>query len=139
MTFDYLLSRLPANKHTLSSDACTSFGMAGVIHFDHPHNSYPEYDGLFWQSSWQRWARVVTWPGLVPGRITICVAEFLAALITIETFASECSGKITCLDLDNTTARAWFDSARCPRFPFDRCAQGTHLHMLDVNMKVKTR
>ena len=24
-------------------------------------------------------------------------------------------------------------------FPFDRCAQGTHLHMLDYKMKVITR
>ena len=73
------------------------------------------------------------------GQVKICVAEFVAALITIETFADECAGKITYLEIDNTTAHAWFEAARCPVFPFDRCAQGTHLYMLGRNMKVKTQ
>ena len=82
---------------------------------------------------------MVTLPGVVPGQVKICVAEFLAALITIETFAAHCAGKFTYLELDNTTAHALFETARCSRFPFHRCAQSTHLHMLDVNMKVRTR
>ena len=69
----------------------------------------------------------------------ISVAEFLAALISIETFVEDCAGMLTYLELDNTTAHAWFQSARCPRYPFDRCAQGAHLHMLKANMKVRTR
>ena len=73
------------------------------------------------------------------GQVKICVAEFVAALITIETFADECASKITYLEIDNTTAHAWFEAARCPEFPFDRCAQGTHLYMLNRNMKVKTQ
>ena len=41
MTFDYLLSRLPINSYTLSSDASGSFGMAGVQLFDRAHADYP--------------------------------------------------------------------------------------------------
>ena len=113
--------------------------MAGVMQFAGPHERYQGYKGLFWQASWKSWERVITLPGLAPGQIKICVAEFLAALITIETFATNCVGKLTYLELDNTTAHAWFETARCPRFPFDRCAQGTHLYVLEVNMKVRTR
>ena len=76
---------------------------------------------------------------LSDGRVKINVAEFLALLITCETFTAFCAGKLTYLGLDNTSARSWFERARCPRFPFDRCAQGTHLHMLKQSMKVKTR
>ena len=31
--FDYVLDQLPFNKHRLSTDASTSFGMAGVMRF----------------------------------------------------------------------------------------------------------
>ena len=62
----------------------------------------------------------------------------MAALITCETFAEHCSGLITYLDIDNTSARAWLDKARCPNFPFDRCGQGAHLFMLEEKMKIKT-
>ena len=62
----------------------------------------------------------------------------MAALITCETFADHCGSLITYLDIDNTSARAWLDKARCPKFPFDRCGQGTHLFMLEKNMKIKT-
>ena len=62
----------------------------------------------------------------------------LAALITCETFAPYCSDMITYLDIDNTSARAWLDKARSPKFPFDRCGQGTHLFMLEKNMKIIT-
>ena len=75
---------------------------------------------------------------LTPGRVEINKAEFLAALITCETFAKYCAKKITVLALDNRVAKSWFNSARCPIFPFDRCAQGVHLHMLQQSMKVQT-
>ena len=44
----YLLDRLPFNKHRLSTDASTSFGMTGVLRF-HNHTSYgdDDVDGLF--------------------------------------------------------------------------------------------
>ena len=62
----------------------------------------------------------------------------MAALITTETFAPYCSDMITYLDIDNTSARSWLDKARCPKFPIDRCGQGTHLFMLERNMKIIT-
>ena len=68
----------------------------------------------------------------------IHVAEYIAVLITCETFARQCAGLLTYLDIDNKAARAWFDKARCPRFPVDRCGQGAHLFMLEKGMKVKT-
>ena len=70
--------------------------------------------------------------------MSINVAEFVASLITCETFAPFCNKMITGLQLDNFAAKSWLDSARCPTFPFDRCAQGTHLHMLQCSMKIKT-
>ena len=62
----------------------------------------------------------------------------MAVLITCETLARQCAGLLTYLDIDNKAARAWFDKARCPRFPVDRCGQGAHLFMLEKNMKVIT-
>ena len=32
-SFSYVLGRLPWNNHCLSSDAATTYGMAGVLHF----------------------------------------------------------------------------------------------------------
>ena len=72
------------------------------------------------------------------GNVKINVAEFIAALITCETFTSFCSGKFTTIEIDNISAKSWLDSARCPKFPFDRCAQGVHLHKLKNTMKIKT-
>ena len=65
--------------------------------------------------------------------------EFLAALITCETFAPFCKGQITELSLDNFSAKVWLDTSRCPRFPYDRCAQGLHILMLSNSMKIQTR
>ena len=45
---------------------------------------------------------------------------------------------MTTLEVDNITAKAWFDAARCPSFPLDRCAQGTHLYMMERVMKITT-
>ena len=45
---DYLLDRLPFNKHRLSTDASTSFGLAGVLRFHkHPCYAHEDVDGLF--------------------------------------------------------------------------------------------
>ena len=74
---------------------------------------------------------------LTPSNVKIGVAEFLAALITCETFSGFCSGKYTHLEVDNTTARAWFNAARCSVYPFDRCSQGLHMYMLNISMKIK--
>ena len=84
------------------------------------------------------WARITAMPELTPGSVKINIAEFIAALITCETFAEFCTGKITTLELDNITAKAWLDSARCTRAPYDRCAQSSHLYRLKMNMKIRT-
>ena len=47
--FNYILDRLPENSGMLSSDASTSFGMAGELHFAQPHQEYLGFAGLFWQ------------------------------------------------------------------------------------------
>ena len=139
MSFDYMLSRLPVNKSLLSSDASGSFGMAGVQLFNRPHPRHSGYSGLFWQCSWEQWEKIWPLADLKPGQVMINVAEFLAALITIETFAPDCAGKLTYLELDNTSANSWLRTARCPRYPFDRCAQGTHLYMLSKDIKISSR
>ena len=48
--FNYLLDRLPVNRHRLSSNASTSFGMSGVLRFAQIQtiNNF-KTDGLFWQ------------------------------------------------------------------------------------------
>ena len=74
---------------------------------------------------------------LRPGSVKINKAEFLAAMITCETFADHCTEKFTTLAVDNHSARSWINSARCPVFPFDRFAQGVHLYMLERSMKIK--
>ena len=74
---------------------------------------------------------------LHPGSVKINRAEFLAAMITCETFADHCTEKFTTLAVDNHSARSWVNSARCPIFPFDRFAQGVHLFMLERSMKIK--
>ena len=61
--------------------------------------------------------KLVAMPDLYPGNVKINVAEFIAALITCETYADRCKGRITTLEIDNTTAKAWLDSARCTRAP----------------------
>ena len=43
---------------------------------------------------------------LAPGSVKINIAEYIAALITCETFADFCAGKITMIQLDNITAKA---------------------------------
>lgn len=69
----------------------------------------------------------------------INAAEFLAALITIETFANNCKGKMTILGIDNTLAKTWLDSARSPKSPYDRCAQSTHLFTIQQRMEIRTQ
>ena len=84
------------------------------------------------------WKKLVAMPDLYPGNVEINVAEFIAALITCETFAHHCKGRITTFEIDNITAKAWLDSARCTRAPYDRCAQGSHMHRLEMNIKIRT-
>ena len=136
-SFDFFLGLLPENNIMLSSDASTSWGMAGVMRFQKDDMRHKGFGGIFWQLSWTEWADISPTGHLKPGNVKINVAEFLAALITCETFASYCRGRYTTLEIDNTAAKSWLDSARCPRFPFDRCAQGVHLYMLKCSMKIK--
>ena len=89
--------------------------------------------------SWGEWDRVIASTAIKKEDLHINTAEFLAALITCETFSHFCSGYITTLKLDNLVAKAWLDSSRCTKFPFDRCAQGAHLFRLKNTMKIRTR
>ena len=74
---------------------------------------------------------------LKPGLVKIQSAEFIAALITCETFSEYCAKKLTTLLIDNVTARSWIEVARCPRHPFDRVAQAAHLFWLEKSIKIK--
>ena len=113
--------------------------MSGVLRFKENHAKYEGFGGLFWQISWDEWSSIRSFGDLSFGHVKIGVAEFLAALITFETFADLCSGKFTMLEIDNLCAKGWWDSSRCPKSPFDRCAQAVHLHMLEKSVKIKTR
>ena len=135
--FNYVLSRLPESHHLLSSDASSSYGMAGIIQLSPEAGQQTGYDGFFWQITWNQW-NTVPIAALNPRDVKINAAEFLAALITCETFSRFCVGCITKLSLDIVTAKTWLDSARCPRYPFDQCAQSTHLFMIKSTMKIKT-
>ena len=135
--FDFLLDRLPENKDQLSSDASTSYGMGGVLFFHMVNPDYRNFDGLFWQMSWVEWQKIAHMRSLTPGLVKINVAEFLKALITCETFSAHCVGKFSRVAIDNRAAVAWLNAARCPIYPFDRCAQGVHLHMLRGSQKFK--
>ena len=104
-SFNYCLNNLPQSDSTLFSDASTSWGMAGVILFPLTAD-YKGFDGLFWQVSWKVWAKLNPIHNLLPGSIAINVAEFLAALITCETFADLCTGKITTIGIDNVSAKS---------------------------------
>ena len=106
MNFEYVLARLPSNNVRLTSDASSSYGMAGVMLFEQVNNNYIGIDGQFWQTSWEAWARIMPAVELAPGRVRINIAEYIAALITCETFADFCAGKMTMIQLDNITAKA---------------------------------
>ena len=136
ISFDYLLDRLPRNDSTMYSDASSSHGMGGVLLFAQANRSLHRIEGIFWQMTWHEWRKVAAMSNFRPGSVKITQAEFLAALITCETCADYCAGKLTTLALDNTGARSWFESARCPIHPLDRAAQGVGLYMLQRNMKV---
>ena len=79
--------------------------MVGVIHFPLAA-THKGFNGLFWQMSWESWAERHPMEDLKPGAIAINVAEFIAALITCETFAEFCSGKITTIEIDNVSAKS---------------------------------
>ena len=105
-SFDFLLGRLPFNKNLLFSDACTSYGMAGVVLLDAAENRGSLMEGFFWQISWDEWKRAVSMSHLSPGSVKINPAEFMA-LIICETFAEFCSGK--CLS-QSISFRPWVGS-----------------------------
>ena len=105
VSMNFLLALLPKNKSTLFSDACTSFGMAGVVVFDHIERRRRGLDGLLWQIPWKEWLRTSPMKGLRPDFINIHIAEFLAALITYETFVAHCKGTLTWLAVDNYAAK----------------------------------
>ena len=111
--------------------------MAGVLIFESGTPNTKNIEGLFWQMAWPEWYKVSPMPSLTVGSVKINVAEFLALLITCETFTSFCKGKYTTIVTDNVSAKAWVNKARCPHHPFDRCAQGLHLHMLRHAMKLR--
>ena len=121
------------------SDASTLHGMGGVLIFGESGSPlYPRVKGIFWQMTWHEWQSVKSMDDLQPGAVKINRAEFLAALISCETFVPLCEGKITDFMLDNLVAKRWIDSARCPLHPLDRCAQGVALFMLQREMKLTT-
>ena len=121
------------------SDASTLHGMGGVLIFGESGSPlYPRVRGIFWQMTWHEWQSVKSMDDFQPGSVKINRAEFLAALISCETFIAHCEHKITTFALDNFVAKQWFDSARCPIYPLDRCAQGVALFMLQREMKVAT-
>ena len=121
-SFSFFLDQLPVNSVTLSCDASGAWGMAGVMRFAEPHTR----------------GGGIGFGDLRHGQVKICVAEFLAVLITLETFADQCSGRFTTIEIDNTVAKQWWDSSRCPISPFDRCAQGLHLYLLQRSIKIRT-
>ena len=137
MSFDFILCRLPVNPHRMASDASTSVGMAGVLRFGKPCRLYPGVEGLFWQLAWDEWKGI---PGV--GLLhnidsNINAAEFLASLITCETFAKFCTRSLSTIEVDNSSTKVWLSTSRCTRYPLDRCAQSTHLYMLEQSIKVK--
>ena len=105
ISMNFLLARLPENKNTLFSDACTRFGMAGVVVIDPIERSRQGLDGLVWQISWEEWHRTAPLKQLSPRSVNIHVAEFLAALITCETFVTHCKSTLTWLAVDNYAAK----------------------------------
>ena len=106
-SFSYFLNLLPVNDITLSCDASGAWGMSGVLRFAEPCTGGTGLGGLFWQISWHQWSKIKDFGDLRQGHVKICVAEFLAALITLETFADRCSGKFTTIEMDNTVAKQW--------------------------------
>ena len=56
--------------------------------------------------TWVDWLKVLPMEALTVGKVKINVAEFLALLITCETFTAFCAGYITEVKTDNVTARS---------------------------------
>ena len=122
---------------TVMPHPCTEWG-GGVLIFGESKKRLHQVDGIFWQLTWREWQAVRAMNDFQQGKVKICRAEFLAALISCETFVGDCEKRITTLALDNIAAKYWFDSARCPIYPFDRSAQGVGLFMLEREMKIIT-
>ena len=112
--------------------------MSGVVRFARDRPDYEECSGLFWQISYNEFGKIKLYGNFAVGGVKICVAEFLAALTTLETFTDICVSRFTTVKIDNTVAKLWWDSSRCSVSPFDRCAQGVHLHLLKMVIKIRT-
>ena len=138
LTLQNVLGCLPESSALLASDASSSGGMTGTILFRRRKPLSVVLgpilvDRVVWLGE-----RIIAIESLAPGQVKINTAEFLGSLVTCETFTELCSGQITTIEIDNTSAKSWFDSARCPIFPFDRCAQGAYFQFLKYNMKLRT-
>ena len=106
MDFEYILAWLPTNNVKLTRDASSSHVMTGVMLFEQKNKDYDGANHLFWQISWIEWTRILSTAELEAGDVKINIAKYIAALITCETFADFCAGKITVIQLDNITAKA---------------------------------
>ena len=106
--FTIILGQSPRNDHWVSCDAATSWGMAGVFWFPN-RGSCPntcKTQGLFWQVSWVEWDKCFPLSALTVGNVHINVAEYMAILISCETFTPWCAKKLTEIHIDNATAKA---------------------------------
>ena len=106
--FTIILGQSPRNDRWVSCDAATSWGMAGVLR-SRNRGSGPnscETQGLFWQVSWVEWYKRFPLSALSVDNVHINVAEYMAILISCETFTPWCAGKLTEIHTDNVTAKA---------------------------------
>ena len=106
--FTIILGQSPRNDCWISCDAATSWGMAGVLRFRN-RGSGPntgETQGLFWQVSWVEWYNLLPLSALSVDNVHINVGEYMAILISCETFAPWCAEKLTEIHTDNVTAKA---------------------------------
>ena len=82
--------------------------MAGVLRFRNRGSgpSSCETQGLFWQVSWVEWYKLFPLSALSVDNVHINVAEYMAILISCETFTPWCAEKLTEIYTDNVTAKA---------------------------------
>ena len=133
ISFAYIVGHLEVNPSTIFSDASSSFGMGGCITFKKP---VAGFHGKFWQISWIDFSRIVSLRRLRPRHVGINVAEFIAALITQETFLADCENFLSIHFVDNTSALAWLNKDRCSVSPFDKLAQAMALKKLACCAKI---
>ena len=114
-SFETLLDQLPKNGNKLAREASSSEGMAGALFVGQQgsHANGVEGDHMA--------GLVQSFPHgrLTVGSVKINVADFLALLITYETFTPFCAGRISDIERYNVSAESWVNSARCAHYPFD--------------------